>query len=148
MGHKHTRKEHGQRAAQAERRGARQHAAATQPGSPGRRPVIIGVVLGTVALGGAALWGTRRDGAMRVAPAASTSAPVVVGLPPPAPGTRMPLNDTDPFTGKPIEPTSPTVTHKGYVIAFCCADSSGYKGGWARMSDSERDAVVRRYLKK
>jgi hypothetical protein len=68
------------------------------------------------------------------------------GLPPPAPGTKVPINDTDPFTGKPIEPTSPTTNHKGYVVAFCCEKSAGYKGGWERLTESQKDALVRRFL--
>jgi hypothetical protein len=57
------------------------------------------------------------------------------------------LNDVDPVTGKPITASSPTLTHKGYVIGFCCANSEGYKGGWNRMSEAQKDAFVRRYVK-
>ena len=74
-------------------------------------------------------------------------APVATPPPPPAPGTKTPINDTDPVTRKPLTPTSPTLNYKGYVIGFCCADSAGYKGEWERMSENEKDAFVRRYLK-
>jgi len=120
-------------------------------------PLKIGIGLGIIVLGGAALLRPAfrgRDGAARPGTAGGTTqptsgvvTPVVASLPPPAPGTRVPLNDVDPVTGKPITPSSPTITYKGYVIAFCCADSEGYKGAWARMSESQKDAFVRRYLK-
>ena len=35
----------------------------------------------------------------------------------------------------------------GYVIGFCCANSSAYKGGWSRMSEADKDAFVRQCLK-
>ncbi len=139
----------------------REQVAATSVPSSGRWLVTIGIAFGVSAIGGVSIWGVLRDGGTPMTPTPGTSAPavsilpppkptptapVVTALSPPAPGTRVPLNDTDPFTGKPVTPNSPTVTHKGYVIAFCCENSSGYRGGWARMSDSERDAVVRRYL--
>lgn len=142
MSHKHSRREHHQHAQHAERAVRRQHAAAVHPGRSGLRPVIIGVVLGVVAIGSAAVWGVLRH---RDTPAAV--APAVAALPPAQPGTRVPINTVDAFTGKPITASSPTVTHKGYVIAFCCDQCPAYKGGWARMSDGERDAVVRRLLK-
>ena len=74
-------------------------------------------------------------------------APLATDLPAPAPGTKTPLNDTDPVTGKPLTASSPTLAYKGYVIGFCCASSAGYKGGWDRMSEKEKDAFVRKYLK-
>jgi len=73
--------------------------------------------------------------------------PVATDLPPPAPGTKTPINDTDPVTGKPLTASSPALAYKGYVIGFCCASSAGYKGGWDRMSEKEKDAFVRKYLK-
>lgn len=142
MSHKHKRTEHGKRADHGERHKAGRPARAGHAGAPGRKPVIIGVVLGAVALGGAAIWGALRDGAT---PAVVT--PAIAALPPAPPDTRVPINTMDAFTGKPITASSPTVTHKGYVLAFCCDQCPAYKGGWARMSEAERDAVVRRYLK-
>jgi hypothetical protein len=68
-------------------------------------------------------------------------------LPPPPPGVRVPVNNTDPVTGKPIEPTSPTLPYKGYTIAFCCEQSEGYRGAWARMSDMDKDAFVLKCLR-
>jgi hypothetical protein len=50
-------------------------------------------------------------------------------------------------TGKPLTPSSPTLVYKGYAIGFCCAQSSGYTGGWERMSEKDKDAFVRKYLK-
>ncbi|MFQ5807570.1 MAG: hypothetical protein ACE5I3_14075 [Phycisphaerae bacterium] len=58
----------------------------------------------------------------------------------------MPINTVDPMTGKPIGDNSPTTVYKGYVVAFCCKNSSAYKGGWARMSEVEKDAFVRRFV--
>jgi hypothetical protein len=84
------------------------------------------------------------------APTAS-SAPAIAsattGLPPPAPGTKVPVNDVDPVTGKPLTPSSPTLAYKGYAIGFCCAQSAGYTGAWERMSEKDKDAFVRKYLK-
>ncbi len=133
-------------------------------------PIKLGIALGVVALGAAALLRPVLSGGggnaltqggsdvvslgaaagTTTAAAASTPAPpkpVASGLPPPAPGTRSPINDTDPVTGKPITPSSPTLNYKGYAIGFCCADSGGYKGEWARTSESQKDAFVRKYLK-
>ncbi len=144
-------------------------------GPPPRRvsPLKVGVALGVVVLGTAALLGaafrgrdaatisggtlsTRQPAGAPVTPdakgavaptASSTAAPAAAELPPPPPGTRVPLNDVDPVTGKPITPNSPTLTYKGYTIAFCCGSSGGYNGGWARMSESEKETFVRRYVK-
>ena len=122
-------------------------------------PIKLGLGLGVVAVGAALIWGSLRqeagnstlprdDGSTTlpstVAP--TTAKPVVVGLPPAPLGTKTPINNVDPVTGQPIKPTSPTTVYKGYVIAFCCTNSSGYKGDWARMSETEKDAFVRRYL--
>lgn len=142
MSHKHARKEQRQRALDEKRASERQHAAAVHPGPSGLRPVIIGVVVGVVAIGSAAIWGALRRGDT---PAAA--APAVAALPPAPPGTRVPINTIDAFTGKPITASSPTVNHKGYVLAFCCDQCTAYKSGWARMGESERDAVIRRFLK-
>ncbi len=68
-------------------------------------------------------------------------------LPPPAPGTPVPLNDVDPLTGKLVTASSPTIAYKGYVIGFCCDQSGGYRGGWAQMGEAQKDAFVRRYLR-
>jgi hypothetical protein len=152
MAHRRKDKERGGRAHEHARRNERQSAAGTTRAASGRRPVIIGIVLGAIAIGGAALWGGLRDGGTGRDTAASMSAPATVpptaaSLPPASPGTRVPLNDVDPVTGKPITASSPTLTHKGYVIGFCCANSEGYKGGWNRMSEAQKDAFVRRYVK-
>ncbi len=72
--------------------------------------------------------------------------PGVTTLIPAPPDTKVPINDVDPVTGKPITPSSPMKTYEGYVIAFCCAKSAGYTG-WDRMSETEKEALVRRYLK-
>lgn len=53
----------------------------------------------------------------------------------------------DRFTGNPIIESSPTVTYKGYVIAFCCRKSKGYRGGWDRLTEAEKDTYVRGFLK-
>jgi hypothetical protein len=83
------------------------------------------------------------------APAAAPSSPVpaVTELPPPGPMTRVPINDVDPVTGKPLTPTSPTLPYKGYSIGFCCDKSAGYTGGWERMSERDKDAFVLKYVK-
>jgi len=73
--------------------------------------------------------------------------PVMAGLPPPGPSTRVPVNQVDRFTGKPITASSPTIPYKGYVVAFCCPHSTGYRGGWDRLSEAEKDTYVRGFLK-
>ena len=120
-------------------------------------PIKVGIGLGVVLLGAAALLSpwlrTRDSGALPGAPVGTTQpgnravTPALSSLPPPAPGTRVPLNDVDPLTGKAITANSPTTNYKGYVIGFCCDQSGGYRGDWARMSESQKDAFVRRYLK-
>ncbi len=114
-------------------------------------PIKVGVGFGVVILGGALLFGPAfrgRDSAGSSATSLGASLfggsdPTYVSdLPPPGPNTRVPINDTDPFSGKPPSPGGPTVTHKGYVIGFCCGES--YKP-WGRLSERERDALVRRY---
>lgn len=72
--------------------------------------------------------------------------PLAASLPPPPPGTPVPVNDVDPVTGKPLTPDSPTLDYKGYAIGFCCDKSAGYRGEWNRMSESQKDAFVRKYL--
>ena len=37
--------------------------------------------------------------------------------------------------------------NKGHTIGFCCAKSSGYTGGWDRMSEVPKDAFVTRFVK-
>lgn len=134
------------------------HPSAVHAARPRRfTPIKVGIGLGIVMLGGALLLGPalrgRDNGALsgRAAgttqPVAASAMPVVASLPPPAPGTRVPLNDVDPVTGKSLTASSPTLNYKGYVIGFCCEKSSGYKGDWARMSDNDKDAFVRKYLK-
>ena len=71
---------------------------------------------------------------------AATTLPATTGI-------IVPINDVDPVTGKPIGPSSPTLKYKGYNIAFCCEASSGYKGDWDQMSEAQKDAFVKRYLK-
>ncbi len=114
--------------------------------------IILGFVL--VGLAGAAIWNAVRAGEVpaaavkRIPFTASrtpTAQPAQPPLEPAAPGLPVPLNTTDVTTGKPIESTSPTVTHKGYTIAFCCDKSSGFRR-WPQMSEAERDALVRKYL--
>jgi len=73
--------------------------------------------------------------------------PVMAGLPPPGPSTRVPVNQVDRFTGKPIVASSPSVTYKGYVVAFCCQHSTGYRGGWDHLSEAEKDTYIRGFLK-
>ena len=73
--------------------------------------------------------------------------PVAAGLPPPSPSTRVPVNPIDRFTGKPIIASSPTVQYKGYVVAFCCPHSTGYRGGWDRLSEAEKDTDIRGFFK-
>ncbi len=113
--------------------------------------IAVAVGLGILLLGGAALVGPVLKGGKATSQPAGARAPVprslATFLPPPAPGTRTPINDTDPVTGKPLTPTSPVLAYKGYQIGFCCDKSAGYTGGWERMSESQRDAFVRKYLK-
>ena len=122
-------------------------------------PIKLGLGLGVVAVGAALIWGSLRhdggnstlprdDGSMTPPSTAerATTKPTVVGLPPAPSGTKAPINEFDPVTDKPITPASPTLVYKGYVVAFCCASSSGYTGAWARMSEAEKDAFVRRCL--
>ncbi|MCH7604166.1 MAG: hypothetical protein IIB54_15520 [Planctomycetes bacterium] len=58
-----------------------------------------------------------------------------------------PINNVDPMTGKPIGPDQPTTFYKGYTIGFCCTKSEAYNGGWARMSEAEKDAFIARFVK-
>lgn len=132
----------------------REQAAQEAAASARRRrllPIKLGVGFGVVILGGALLFGSAfrgRDGTGSSGASFGTSLfggsdPTYVSdLPPPGPNTRVPINDSDPFSGKP--PLGPTVTHKGYVIGFCCSES--YKP-WGRLSERERDALVRQYLR-
>jgi len=136
--------------------------------APPRRlnPLAIGIGLGVVLLGGTAVV-TLLDkdqqhskaaalpaGGIPTTPASAAPAanPALAQplaafvLPPASPGTKVPINDIDDFSGKKVGPSSPTIEYKGYVIAFCCADSAGWKGGWERLSESEKDALVRKHL--
>jgi hypothetical protein len=70
------------------------------------------------------------------------------GLLPASTKQISPVNKVDPLTGKSITATSPTTTYKGYIVAFCCAKSLSYNGGWNRMSESEKDAFVLSCLKR
>lgn len=91
-------------------------------------------------------WGTpsaERSGP----PPPLFDSPVTPGLPSPGPATRVPVNSIDRFTGQPIIASSPTITYKGYVVAFCCIHSTGYTGGWDRLTEAEKDTYVRGFLK-
>ena len=119
-----------------------------EPGHPvahGWRPVIIGVGLGIVALVCAALWRESRNDQTPTASVGDMSTPAATALPSVAQGAGVPINDVDPVTGKPIEPGSPAISYKGHLIGFCCDQSEGYKGAWARMSEAEKDLFVLRY---
>lgn len=133
-----------------------------QPWSKVLTPVRMGMALGVVVLGVALYVGltgrssnlpaSTSSGNTRNAGTAGTASPEVTqlsmsSLPPAPPGTKSPINDTDPVSGKPITATSPTIAYEGYVVAFCCKDSAGYKGGWDRMTETDKDAFVRRWLK-
>jgi len=168
---KKNKSKHGRRDDGAPHRNQPAKTTAEQGARPRRlTPITVGIGLGVVLLGAAVLLRPVLSGAgsnaltrgggdvvsLGAVVGTTTSAPagtpappkpVATGLPPPAPGTRVPLNDVDPLTGKPITPSSPTTNYKGYVIGFCCDQSEGYRGAWARKSESEKDAFVRRYLK-
>ncbi len=112
-------------------------------------PVMIGICVGVVAIGAAVIWRITRPDAGGPALAAGVPlkvTPAAASLPPPPPGTPVPINTVDPMSAEPIKFNSPTTTHKGYVVAFCCEQSAAYKGGWERMSEAEKDAFVRRWL--
>ena len=138
------------------KRRMREHAAQEAAEAARRRrilPIKVGVGFGVFVLGGALLFGNAlraRDSTGSPGPSLGMrlfggSDPTYVSdLPPPGPNTRVPINDTDPFSGKPHPFNGPTVTHKGYVIGFCCNES--YKP-WGRLSERERDALVRRHLR-
>lgn len=79
-------------------------------------------------------------------PSLFDSMSIVAGLPPPDPSTPVPVNSVDRFTGMPIIESSPTVSYKGYVVAFCCPHSRGYTGDWARLSQAEKDTYIRSFL--
>jgi hypothetical protein len=117
------------------------------------RPIKVGVALAVVVLGGALLFGNAfrgRDSTGSLGPSLGMSLfggkdlGYISDLPPPGPNTRVPINYADPFSGKPHPSGGPTVTHKGYVIGFCCAESYTK---WNPLSERERDAVVRGYLR-
>lgn len=73
--------------------------------------------------------------------------PAVTGLPPAPTGPQSPINNVDPVTNEPITARSPTIVYKGHVVAFCCRNSKGLNGGWERMSEAEKDAFVKRWIK-
>ena len=73
--------------------------------------------------------------------------PPRIGLDPPGPTTKVPVNTIDLFTGKPITFSSPKKMHKGYTVAFCCNNSAGYNGGWDSLTEAEKDTYVRSFLK-
>ena len=75
------------------------------------------------------------------------SNPPTRGVPLPGPGTRVPINPVDLFTDKPTTFSSPTKPYKGYSVAFCCANSAGYNGGWDGLTEAEKDTYVRSFLK-
>jgi hypothetical protein len=54
-----------------------------------------------------------------------------------------PINSVDLVSGNPVNYGIPTSVYKGYVIGFCCAVS---RSDWGKMSDSEKDALVRRFI--
>ncbi len=135
------------------------------PEPPVRRftPLRVGIGLGFFVLAGALLFaatlsGSSSSNSVGGRPPLSKTAlgtPLFGGsdpnyvsnLPSPAPGTRVPLNSYDPLTGKQLTASSPTTNYKGYTIGFCCAESEGYRGGWARWSEREKDAFVSKHLK-
>jgi hypothetical protein len=63
------------------------------------------------------------------------------------PADPPPINNVDPVSGKKVGPYSPTTTHKGFTIGFCC-DVSRSEGRWERMSEEEKDAFVGRFVGK
>lgn len=73
--------------------------------------------------------------------------PATLGLAPAPQGVRVPVNAVDLFTEKPTGFASPTKEYKGYKVAFCCANSSGYNGGWDHLTEAEKDTYVRSFLK-
>ena len=73
--------------------------------------------------------------------------PAITGLPPAPTGPQSPINNVDPVTNEPITARSPTIVYKGQVIAFCCRNSKGLNGGWERMSEAEKDAFIKRWVK-
>ncbi|MDO8301806.1 MAG: hypothetical protein Q7T18_01045 [Sedimentisphaerales bacterium] len=58
-----------------------------------------------------------------------------------------PINSVDPISGKPTKNGSPTTIYKGYVIGFCC-ETSRSSGGWEKKNEAEKDAFLRRFIKK
>ena len=63
------------------------------------------------------------------------------------PANAIAINDVDPITSEPIERDSPTTYYKGRIVAFCCENSPSANGGWERMSETEKDAFVARFVK-
>lgn len=105
---------------------------------------VLIVLMFPLASGGGP-WRTQAaDGPL---PPLFAPAEVRAGLPPLGPTTRVPVNSIDRFTGQPIIASSPTITYKGYVVAFCCLHSTGYTGGWDRLTEAEKDTYVRGFLK-
>jgi len=113
--------------------------------APGRMaisppPGVTGTLADTI---GAAMEGTTNGSTL---PLFATTPPTP-GLAPPPPGTRVPVNPVDLFSGKPTNFASPTKTYKGYVVAFCCANSAGLNGGWDGLTEAEKDTYIRSFLK-
>ncbi|NQT20942.1 MAG: hypothetical protein HQ592_14640 [Planctomycetes bacterium] len=129
----------------------RKRKAARAPGArSGKRrlaPIAVAAALGVGLLGAAVLWITSadRESAPPTPTGYDTTRSAPDRLPARSGSTGLPINDVDPVTGKPITPTSPTLVYKEHVIGFCCEDSTGYRGGWARMSEAKKDAFVSRY---
>lgn len=108
-------------------------------------PLKIGISLGIIIIGIALLLGPISRDKKETTPFGYQSEPTTTL--PATSGIIIPINDVDPVTGKLIGPSSPTLKYKGYNIAFCCEASAGYKGDWDQMSEAQKDAFVKRYLK-
>ncbi len=105
---------------------------------------VVAILMFPLVEGGGPNW-TRAAG--DPLPPLFDPAEVRAGLPSLGPTTRVPVNSIDRFTGRPIVASSPTVTYKGFVVAFCCRRSTGYLGGWDRLTEAEKDTYVRGFLK-
>lgn len=163
--HKKRSAKHNERDESEARRGRRtEKDTPPQPWARHLTPIGLGLGVGVVALGIALYVGlSGHDSSLSVAkdtrnattPIARTpvtawpaaTQPAITGFPLAPMGPQSPINNVDPVSGEPITPRSPTITYKGHVVAFCCRNSKGYNGGWERMSETEKDAFIRRWIK-
>lgn len=110
-------------------------------------PLKIGIGLGVIAIGVALYFSPMFGDSSGPVNAEKPSGVSTLLTSPGLPENKPPINKIDPVTGNAIEAFSPSLFYKGYKIAFCCDQSSGYTGGWDKLSEAKKDAFVQQCLK-